>query len=97
MFRYRYEVQWKAHRKLGPKLISKVDMLVKKLKALNDLFEGGKLERKWNDIIGELKDIIIDNKMAFSEDVNDTFTRSITMPGKIHRSIFYLWKSGASL
>lgn len=77
-FKDQFEAQWKALCKWEPKLSSDVEMLVEKLKSLDDSSGWGKFEGEWNDTIGKLKAIIIGDKVAIPEDVNDIFAKAIT-------------------
>lgn len=77
-FKDQYKAQWKALCKWEPKLSSDVDTLVEKLKSLDDSSGWGKFEGEWNDVIGKLKAITIEDKVAIPEDVNEIFARAIT-------------------
>ena len=70
-FKDQYKAQWKALCKWEPKLSSDVDTLVEKLKSLDDSSGWGKFEGEWNDVIGKLKAITIEVKVAIPEDVNE--------------------------
>ena len=48
------------------------------LKSLNDSSGWGKFEGEWNDVVGKLKAITIDDKVALPEDINDIFAKAIT-------------------
>lgn len=77
-FQDQFAAQWKALSKWEPKLSSDVEILVEKLKSLDDSSGWGKFEGEWNDVIGELKNIKINDKVAIPEDVNDIFAKAIT-------------------
>ena len=77
-FKEQYKAQWKALCKWEPKLSSDVDVLVEKLKSIDDSSGWGQFEGEWNDIIGKLKAIVIDDKVAIPEDVNDIFAKAVT-------------------